>query len=210
MADDAVLSRFKLSIDPHARVLICCHDTRRFALSSNLAQVSEHLRDKHKITGAERRQVTDLLRARIPKLLSSSDAPVREDGSLSDPNLHLVHGYTCKFCIERTGSSQRISRHITSKHEEERLRLGVRRKAMYEPAFLQAWTKSPPGSRYWIVEHAGSTVRPFGGKEAHDYLKDIFERERRRQKLLKEINLADGLASTGTHKARVSQISSPG
>ncbi|KAH7186866.1 hypothetical protein DER44DRAFT_801871 [Fusarium oxysporum] len=75
MADDAVLLRFKLFIDPQARVLICCHDTCRFALSSNLAQVSEHLRNKHKITGTERRQVTDLLRARIPKL-RNRDAPV--------------------------------------------------------------------------------------------------------------------------------------
>ncbi|KAG4279169.1 hypothetical protein FPRO04_13669 [Fusarium proliferatum] len=49
-----------------------------------------------------------------------------------------------------------------------------------------------PGGRYWIIEHAGSTVRPVGGKEAHDHLEDIFERERGRQRLLKEINMTDG------------------
>ncbi|KAM5510125.1 hypothetical protein FOXYSP1_10225 [Fusarium oxysporum f. sp. phaseoli] len=36
MADNVVLSRFKLSIDPQARVLICCHDICRFAVSPNL------------------------------------------------------------------------------------------------------------------------------------------------------------------------------
>ncbi|KAK2684819.1 hypothetical protein QWA68_016320 [Fusarium oxysporum] len=168
------------------------HDTCRFALSSNLAQVSEHLRTKHETTGAERRQVTDLFRARMPKLRNPNDAPAREDGSSSDPNLHVVHGYRCKFCIERTGSSQTISRHIALNHEEERLRLGVQRKAMYEPVFLQAWTRSSPGGRYWIVAQGGSTVRPVGGKEAHDHLKGVFEREQGKQRLRKEMALADG------------------
>ncbi|EXA30429.1 hypothetical protein FOVG_18198 [Fusarium oxysporum f. sp. pisi HDV247] len=145
MADDAWFSRFRLSVDPQAQVLICCHDTCRFALAPGPTQVSEHLRRKHNMSAAERRQVINILEARIRKLRDPSDAPIREDGSSYDPNLNLVHGYTCKFCIERTGSSQRISRHIASKHEMERLRLGVRRKAMYEPAFLQAWTKSPQG-----------------------------------------------------------------
>jgi hypothetical protein len=99
------------------------HDTCRFALSPNPAQISEYLRKKHNITAAERREVTDLSEARIPKLRNPSGAPVREDGSFRDPNLHLVHGYTCKFCIERTGSSQVISCHIASSHEEERPRL---------------------------------------------------------------------------------------
>jgi Fe-S-cluster containining protein len=128
----------------------------------------------------------------MPKLRNPNDAPAREDGSSSDPNLHVVHGYTCKFCIERTGSSQTISRHIALNHEEERLRLGVQRKAMYEPVFLQAWTRSPPGGRYWIVAHGGSTVRPVGGKEAHDHLKGVFEREQGKQRLRKEMALADG------------------
>ncbi|KAH6954075.1 hypothetical protein BKA56DRAFT_603815 [Ilyonectria sp. MPI-CAGE-AT-0026] len=118
MSDDAVLSRLKLSIDSHTRVLICCHDTCRFAISPSPAQVSEHLRKKHNTPAAERRQVTDLLKARIPALRDPSDAPVRQDGSSPDPNLHLVPGFTCKFCIERTGSSQVMSRHTASTHEE--------------------------------------------------------------------------------------------
>ncbi|KAH7231260.1 uncharacterized protein BKA55DRAFT_582081 [Fusarium redolens] len=192
MADDAVLSRLRLSADPQAQVLICCHDLCRFALAPSPTQVSEHLRRKHNVTATERRQVINVLEARVRKLKDPSDAPIREDGSSCDPNLILVRGFTCKFCMKRTGSSQTISRHIASKHDGEKLRLGVSRKAMYEPAFLQAWTKNPPGGRYWIVEHAGSTVRPVGGKEAHDHLKDILERERGRQRLLKEINMADG------------------
>ncbi|KAH7459295.1 hypothetical protein FOMA001_g20085 [Fusarium oxysporum f. sp. matthiolae] len=138
MSDDAVFSRVNLSIDVHARVLICCHDVCRVALSPSPAQVSQHLRTKHNIPAAERRLVTDLLKARISPLQSPSEAPVRQDGSSPDPNLHLVHGFTCKFCIERTGSSQVMSRHITSAHEKQRLQLGVRRNAMYEPVFLVA------------------------------------------------------------------------
>ncbi|KAJ4184477.1 hypothetical protein NW759_017020, partial [Fusarium solani] len=182
MSDDAVFSRVNLSIDVHARVLICCHDVCRVALSPIPAQVSQHLRKKHNIPAAERRLVTDLLKARISPLQSPSEAPIRQDGSSLDPNLHLVHGFMCKFCIERTGSSQVMSRHITLAHEKQRLQLGVRRKAMYEPVFLQAWTKSPSGGCYWIVEYGGSTTRPVGGKEVYDHLKDVFERERGRQK----------------------------
>ncbi|KAI8406622.1 hypothetical protein FOFC_14092 [Fusarium oxysporum] len=65
MSEVAVLSRFNLSMDPHAQVLICCHDTCRIALLPSPAQVSEHLRKKHNIPAAERRLVTDLLKARI-------------------------------------------------------------------------------------------------------------------------------------------------
>ncbi|EXL52797.1 hypothetical protein FOCG_08558 [Fusarium oxysporum f. sp. radicis-lycopersici 26381] len=182
MSDDAVFSRVNLSIDVHARVLICCHDVCRVALSPSPAQVSQHLRTKHNIPAAERRLVTDLLKAHTSPLQNPFEAPVRQDGSSPDPNLHLVHGFTCKFCIERTGSSQVMSRHITSAHEKQRLQLGVRRNAMYEPVFLQAWTKSPSGGRYWIVEYGGSMTRPVGGKEVYDHLEDIFERERGRQK----------------------------
>ncbi|KNB17827.1 hypothetical protein FOXG_22061 [Fusarium oxysporum f. sp. lycopersici 4287] len=182
MSDDAVFSRVNLSIDVHARVLICCHDVCRVALSPSPAQVSQHLRTKHNIPAAERRLVTDLLKAHTSPLQNPSEAPVRQDGSSPDPNLHLVHGFTCKFCIERTGSSQVMSRHITSAHEKQRLQRGVRRNAMYEPVFLQAWTKSPSGGRYWIVEYGGSMTRPVGGKEVYDHLEDIFERERGRQK----------------------------
>ncbi|EXK23260.1 hypothetical protein FOXG_21972 [Fusarium oxysporum f. sp. lycopersici 4287] len=173
MSDDAVFSRVNLSVDVHARVLICCHDVCRVALSPSPAQVSQHLRKKHNIPA-------DLLKARISPLQSPSEAPVRQDGSSLDPNLHLVHGFTCKFCIERTGSSQ----------------LGVRRKAMYEPVFLQAWTKSPSGGRYWIVEYGGSTTRPVGGKEVYDHLEDVFERERGRQKGLSGEDLANGIGTT--------------
>ncbi|KAH7186368.1 hypothetical protein BKA60DRAFT_668222, partial [Fusarium oxysporum] len=108
-----------------------------------------------------------ILQARIPKLRSPCDAPVREDGSFSDANLHLGHEYI-------------------------RLCLGLRSKAMYEPTLLQVWTKSPPAGRYWIVEHCGSTIRPVGGKDAHDHLKYVFERERGNQRLLRELDLADG------------------
>ncbi|KAF5710827.1 hypothetical protein FMUND_9323 [Fusarium mundagurra] len=130
MSDDAVFSRVNLSIDVHARVLICCHDVCRVALSPSPVQVSQHLRTKHNIPAAERRLVTDLLKARTSPLQSPSEAPVRQDGSSPDPNLHLVRGFTCKFCIERTGSSQVMSRHITSAHEKQRLQLGVRRNAI--------------------------------------------------------------------------------
>ncbi|KAJ0139660.1 hypothetical protein HZ326_17414 [Fusarium oxysporum f. sp. albedinis] len=198
MSDDAVLSRVNLSIDFHARVLICCHDVCRVALSPSPAQVSQHLRTKHNVPAAERRLVTDLLKARIPPLQSPSEAPVRQDGLSPDPKLQLIHGFTCKFCIERTGSSQVMSRHITSSHEKQRLQLGVRRNAMYEPVFLQAWTKSPSGGCYWIVEYGGSTTRPVGGKEVYDHLEDVFERERGRQKGLSGGDLANGAGTTGS------------
>ena len=91
MSDDAVFSRVNLSIDVHARVLICCHDVCRVALSPSPAQVSQHLRTKHNIPAAERRLVTDLLKARISPLQSPSEVPVRQDGSSPDPNLHLLY-----------------------------------------------------------------------------------------------------------------------
>ncbi|KAJ0125884.1 hypothetical protein HZ326_31009 [Fusarium oxysporum f. sp. albedinis] len=100
MSDDAVFSRVNLSIDVHARVLICCHDVCRVALSPSPAQVSQHLRTKHNIPAAERRLVTDLLKDRISPLQSPSEAPVRQDGSSPDPNLHLgiIHR---RFIINR-------------------------------------------------------------------------------------------------------------
>ncbi|KAH6954076.1 hypothetical protein BKA56DRAFT_707193, partial [Ilyonectria sp. MPI-CAGE-AT-0026] len=48
------------------------------------------------------------------------------------------------------------------------------------------------GRRYWIVEYGGSTIRPVGGKEVHDHLKGVFERERGRQKGLVEVALTNG------------------
>ncbi|KAK2926319.1 Protein of unknown function DUF3505 [Fusarium oxysporum f. sp. vasinfectum] len=198
MSDDAVLSRVNLSIDFHARVLICCHDVCRVALSPSPAQVSQHLRTKHNVPAAERRLVTDLLKARIPPLQSPSKAPIRQDYLSPDPKLQLIHGFTYKFCIERTGSSQVMSRHITSSHEKQRPQLGVQQNAIYEPVFLQAWTKSPSGGRYWIVEYGGSTTRPVGGKEVYDHLEDVFERERGRQKGLSGGDLANGAGTTGS------------
>ncbi|KAH7184444.1 hypothetical protein DER44DRAFT_682102 [Fusarium oxysporum] len=67
---------------------------------------------------------------------------------------------------------------------------------MYEPVFLQAWTKSPSGGRYWIVEYGGSTTRPVGGKEVYDHLEDIFERGRGRQKGFSGGDLANGAGTT--------------
>jgi hypothetical protein len=63
---------------------------------------------------------------------------------------------------------------------------------------LQAWTKSPSGGRYWIVEYGGSTTRPVGGKEVYDHLEDVFERERGRQKGLSGGDLANGAGTTGS------------
>ncbi|KAJ0134862.1 Uncharacterized protein HZ326_22096 [Fusarium oxysporum f. sp. albedinis] len=112
------------------------------------------------------------------------------------PEPHLVHGFTCKFCIERTGIFQVMSGHITSAHEKQKLQLGVRRNAMYEPVSLQAWTKSPSGGRYWIVEYGGSSTRPVGGKEVYDHLEDVFERERGRQKGFSGGELTNGAGTT--------------
>ncbi|KAH7205222.1 hypothetical protein BKA60DRAFT_466736 [Fusarium oxysporum] len=52
---------------------------------------------------------------------------------------------------------------------------------MYEPVYLQAWTRNPVGGRYWIVEYRGITTRPIGGKDVYNHLQGVFERERRLQ-----------------------------
>ncbi|EXL63665.1 hypothetical protein FOPG_20061 [Fusarium oxysporum f. sp. conglutinans race 2 54008] len=88
------------------------------------------------IPTAKRRLVTDLLKARISPLHSPSKAPIRQDSAAYDPNLHLINGFTCKFCNKCTGSSQVMSRHITPAHKKQRFQLGVRRKAIYKPVFL--------------------------------------------------------------------------
>ncbi|KNB06131.1 hypothetical protein FOXG_06947 [Fusarium oxysporum f. sp. lycopersici 4287] len=117
MSDDAVFSRVNLSIDVHARVLICCHDVCRVALSPSPAQVSQHLRTKHNIPAAERRLVTDLLKAHTSPLQNPSEAPVRQDGSSPDPNLHLVHGFTCKFCIEHSSDNRKGIAYVLARME---------------------------------------------------------------------------------------------
>ena len=170
------------SIDPDARVLICCDEACRSALSSNPTQVSEHLRRKHNIPSDERRQLTRLLRARNTPLLDPVDAPLREDRSPEDPNLQVLDGFACKFCSLRTVSSQTISRHEAAAHERQRLQLQVKPKAMYDPVYLQAWTKSPAGGRYWVVTHRGASIRPVGGHEVYDHLRGVFEREKSRRR----------------------------
>ncbi|EXK23897.1 hypothetical protein FOMG_19351 [Fusarium oxysporum f. sp. melonis 26406] len=164
MSDNAVLSQLKLFIDVHARVLICSHDTCRVALSPSPAQVSEHLRKKHNIAAAERRLVTDLLKTRISPLQS---------------HLKPLYGKMARLYTRTYTSSTGLR--ASSVPNKQRLQLGVRRKAMYEPVFLQAWTKNPSGGRYWIVEYRGVMTRRIGGKDAYDHLQGEFERDRRLQ-----------------------------
>ncbi|KAJ0132746.1 Uncharacterized protein HZ326_24180 [Fusarium oxysporum f. sp. albedinis] len=63
--------------------------------------------------------------------------------SLYDPNLLLFDGFTCRFRDLLTISSQVIARHVSAKHNRMRLELQVKPKAIYEPVYLQAWTRNP-------------------------------------------------------------------
>ncbi|KAH7202853.1 hypothetical protein BKA60DRAFT_657532, partial [Fusarium oxysporum] len=181
MADDDIFSRLQLLIDCHAQLLICVQEQCCFALSSKPAQVNEHLRKRHSIPIDDRRRVVRLLKNREPPLLDPANALLRQNESPYDPNLPLFDGFSCKFCDLLTISSQAISRHVGAEHEKRRLELQVKPKAMYEPVYLQAWTKNPIGGRYWIVEYRGTTTRPIGGKDVYSHLRGAFKRERRLQ-----------------------------
>ncbi|EXL39949.1 hypothetical protein FOCG_17451 [Fusarium oxysporum f. sp. radicis-lycopersici 26381] len=181
MADDDIFSRLQLLIDCHAQLLICVQEQCCFALSSKPAQVNEHLRKRHSIPIDDRRRVVRLLKNREPPLLDPANALLRQNESPYDPNLPLFDGFSCKFCDLLTISSQVVSRHVGAEHERRRLELQVKPKAMYEPVYLQAWTKNPIGGRYWIVEYRGITTRPIGGKDVYSHLRGAFKRERRLQ-----------------------------
>ncbi|KAK7592053.1 hypothetical protein V3481_006688 [Fusarium oxysporum f. sp. vasinfectum] len=181
MADDDIFPRLQLLIDCHAQLLICVQEQCCFALSLKPAQVNEHLRKRHSIPIDDRRRVVRLLKNREPPLLDPANALLRQNESPYDPNLPLFDGFSCKFCDLLTISSQVVSRHVGAEHERRRLELQVKPKAMYEPVYLQAWTKNPIGGRYWIVEYRGITTRPIGGKDVYSHLRGAFKRERRLQ-----------------------------
>ncbi|KAJ0132052.1 hypothetical protein HZ326_24855, partial [Fusarium oxysporum f. sp. albedinis] len=181
MADDDIFSRLQLLIDCHAQLLICVQEQCCFALSFKPAQVNEHLRKRHSIPIDDRRRVVRLLKNREPPLLDPANALLRQNESPYDPNLPLFDGFSCKFCDLLTISSQVVSRHVGAEHERRRLELQVKPKAMYEPVYLQAWTKNLIGGRYWIVEYRGTTTRPIGGKDVYSHLRGAFKRERRLQ-----------------------------
>jgi hypothetical protein len=143
--------------------------------------VNEHLRKSHSIPIDDRRRVVRLLKNREPPLLDPANALLRQNESPYDTDLPLFDGFSCKFCDLLTISSQVIGRHVSAEHERRRLELQVKPKAMYEPVYLQAWTRSPVGGRYWIVEYRGITTRPIGGKAVYSHLQGVFERERRLQ-----------------------------
>ncbi|KAK2470345.1 hypothetical protein H9L39_17962 [Fusarium oxysporum f. sp. albedinis] len=90
-----------------------------------------------------------------------------------------------------------VSRHVGAEHERQRLELQVKPKAMYEPVYLQAWTKNPIGGRYWTVKYRGITTRPIGGKDVYSHLRGAFKRERRRMQGL-IANEADTSAKIST------------
>ncbi|KAF5261492.1 hypothetical protein FOXYS1_7818, partial [Fusarium oxysporum] len=161
------------------------------------AQVNEHLRKRHSIPIDDRRRVVRLLKNREPPLLDPANALLRQNESPYDPNLPLFDGFSCKFCDLLTISSQVVSRHVGAEHERRRLELQVKPKAMYEPVYLQAWTKNPIGGRYWIVEYRGITTRPIGGKDVYSHLRGAFKRERRLQQGL-IANEADTSAKIST------------
>jgi hypothetical protein len=159
MADDNIFSRLQLLIDPQAQLLICVQEQCGFALSSKPSQVNEHLRKKRNIPIDDRRRVVHLLKNQKPPLLDPANALLRQNECPYDPNLPLFDGFSCKFCDLLTISSQAIARHVSAEHERRRLELHVKPKAMYDPVYLQAWTRNPVGGRYWIVDYGGITQR---------------------------------------------------
>lgn len=180
MADNGLLGRFQLIVDPSAQILICCRADCCFALSPIASQVSDHLRDKHHVPSEERREVTRFLRYNVPPLRNPIDAPPREDGSPRDPYLPVADGFTCKFCDNRTINKRSIIRHVTKVHESTRLRMGVKKVALYEPVYLQSWTRNPAEGWYWSVEKNGSGTQPAGDAETYVHLGGVFVREQRR------------------------------
>ncbi|MBE3045386.1 hypothetical protein IMZ48_23115 [Candidatus Bathyarchaeota archaeon] len=160
MAQDDLLTRLQLHVDPSAQVLICGDEACGFALLPYPTIVSNHLRQRHGIPSDERRQVTSLLKARTTPLAYPTSAPLPRDGSPRNLNLQLYDGFACKFCKVRTVSAQVISRHVAAAHEKQRLQLHGDLKAMYDPVYLQTWTRSPSASaaQYWIAERHGDAV----------------------------------------------------
>lgn len=92
----------------------------------------------------------------------------------------MADGFACKFCDNRTINKRSIIRHVTKLHESTRLRMGVKKVALYEPVYLQSWTRNPAEGRYWSVEKNGSGTQPAGDAETYVHLGGVFVREQRR------------------------------
>jgi hypothetical protein len=188
-----LLRSCQLFIDPAAHVLVCFRPQCLFGLSSKVGQVGDHLNRRHAVPNDVRSRIAKLLRRREPALQHPSDAPLRPDRSEPDPSLRKFEGFACKFCDYRTIAKQNTSRHIADRHEQERERLDVRPLAMFLPVYLQAWTRNPPESRYWVVcEDGNDKTRPVGSQETFDHLEDLHRRERRRNQGIAD----DGAAAT--------------
>ncbi|KAK4171490.1 hypothetical protein QBC36DRAFT_350315 [Triangularia setosa] len=167
--DEELLRSLQLSIDPAAQVLICCWPNCAMGLSSNVDQVSRHLKRKHNVPNDVRSNIVHLLRHRKTELQNPPDAPLRPDGLPPHPHLMKLDGFACKFCKYRTISKQNRSRHISERHKNIRKQLNVKPAAMFLP---------------WVVCEDGDATRPVGGQEALDHLKDLSRQERQRNQNL--------------------------
>ncbi len=168
--------------------------------------MSAHLADKHQEPSDVRRQLTDFLKSRHPNLRNPKGVGPRDGGGVKDARLRTHEGFACRLCSFRTTHFPTMPRHMSDAHPEEsrgRQSYGRRRVPPYDEVYLQAWTRNPAGSRYWIVQRNGSTWRPGGVSGVWAHLDGVLARERGLHGEEASIGVAAGAAGTaGTAASR--------
>jgi hypothetical protein len=177
MPNPDVLTTLGLWIEPTEHILRCCRDDCRHAISVDGSRPITHLRDKHNVPLAKRRDLTALLKTM--NLRNPDQASPLADGSAEVRPLRLYDGYACRLCNFRTISLQLMKRHFaepvsanpgcphSTNGASKGYSLNVDEHIEY--VYLQTW-KSGPGRKYWLVRKNGNAIRPAGGQQASDHL----------------------------------------
>ncbi|KAH6974916.1 hypothetical protein EDB80DRAFT_830437 [Ilyonectria destructans] len=174
----AFLARLELCIDPEARLLICCRQECRFALSVARSRATTHLKDKHQVHEDERKGLTRVLKDLGESYFHDpTEAQPLDDGSPEHPHLRVYKGFVCRTYNTRTTNFSLLRRHISSTHLYDKHSTRRELDELYDDIWLQTWTAGSNRTRkYWIIKHKGSLLRVNDDIQAH--LQSVEECER--------------------------------